>query len=63
MSIQHNTPTSRDNSRLSRAWLDGNRQAVEANKFFSLAIEPDSIVKVTPELKKHRWMHRQVITH
>jgi hypothetical protein len=56
------TRSSRD-SELSEAWLDGNRQAVEANKFFSLAIEPDAIVKVTPGLKKRKWMHRQVIQH
>jgi hypothetical protein len=63
MSIQHNTPRSRESSTLSQAWFDGNRQAIEANKFFSLATEPDAIVKVTPDLKKHKWMHRQVITH
>lgn len=51
------------NSVLADAWLNGNREAVEANTFFSLAIEPDAIVKVTPDLKRHKWMHRQPITH
>lgn len=50
-------------STLSEVWLDGNRQAVEVNTFFSLAIEPDAIVKVTPDLKKDKWMHRQAIEH
>jgi hypothetical protein len=51
------------NSTLADAWLNGNREAVEGNTFFSLAIEPDVIVKVTPDLKRHKWMHRQPITH
>jgi hypothetical protein len=45
------------------AWLDGNRQAVEANNFFSFAIEPDAMANITPARKERRWMPRQVIHH
>ena len=51
------------NDTLADAWLNGNRDVVEGNTFFPFAIGPDAIVKVTPDLRRHKWMHRQPITH
>jgi hypothetical protein len=49
------TSPSRD-SMLADAWLEGNRQLVEANEFFALAIEPDAIVKGAPGRKERQWV-------
>ncbi|HZQ64356.1 MAG TPA: hypothetical protein VFA66_03925 [Gaiellaceae bacterium] len=38
------------------AWLDNNRQLIEANKFLSLAIEPDAIANDTPGRTGHTWL-------
>ena len=51
------------NSTRAEAWLNGNREAVERNTFFPLAIETDSIARATRDLHRHRWMHRHPITH
>jgi hypothetical protein len=37
-----NVPRSSPDDKLAEAWLDANRQAVEANTFFALTIEPDA---------------------
>jgi hypothetical protein len=49
------TSPSRDN-KLADAWLDDNRQLVEANTFFALAIEPDTIVERAPGRTERKWV-------
>jgi hypothetical protein len=58
MSIQDSTAGSREipTRAGADAWLDGNRQLVEANEFFALAIEPDAIVKGAPGRKERPWV-------
>jgi hypothetical protein len=37
-----NVPRSSPDDKLAEAWLDANRRAVEANRFFALTIDPDA---------------------
>jgi hypothetical protein len=48
------TNPSRD-GKLADAWLDRNRQLVEANRFFALAIEPDAVVEDARGGRERKW--------
>jgi hypothetical protein len=51
-----NAPSPSSDDELAEAWLDANRQTVEANTFFAFTIEPEESAKIAPGGQERTWV-------